>query len=326
MIDQYPAWSVGRSNLERAHRQDVRSRQRRDGRTGPQRGHADARQACRSATRSARPTDGRLQPQRHSRRRVRRPGDRSGPAREQLRRHRDSGDGRPAARRAPRAAPPPARGINGSRARLPFSLDPARTPVMGSWRSGTQQPARAALGLVPAARRLERARPVVACSWCRPRDASTPATSSCSGPATTASRRAALGFADVGAPPAWRNLRAPLAAIPADATQVRLVATDDDLAPAALDRGDPAADPAAAHAAGRRRLAGSGAAGLAGRAGVPVPAAVRPPERRHRGAEVAHPARPVRRRGQLAGDGQRRRRPARHHRAAAARRPRCRPI
>ena len=32
-------------------------------------------------------------------------------------------------------------GINGSRARLPFGLDPARTPVMGSWRSGTQQPA-----------------------------------------------------------------------------------------------------------------------------------------------------------------------------------------
>ena len=32
-------------------------------------------------------------------------------------------------------------GVNGSRARLPFNLDPARTPVMGSWRSGTQQPA-----------------------------------------------------------------------------------------------------------------------------------------------------------------------------------------
>ena len=40
---------------------------------------------------------------------------------------------------------------------------------------------------------------------------------------------------------------------PADATQIRLVANDEDLAPAALDRGHPAADPAAAHAAGRRR-------------------------------------------------------------------------
>ena len=43
--------------------------------------------------------------------------------------------------------------------------------------------------------------------------------------------KAALGFGDVGAAPAWRNLRAPLTAIPADATQVRLVVTDDDLAP-----------------------------------------------------------------------------------------------
>jgi arabinosyltransferase C len=41
----------------------------------------------------------------------------------------------------------------------------------------------------------------------------------------------AMGFADVGAAPAWRNLRAPLSAVPRNATQVRLVATDDDLAP-----------------------------------------------------------------------------------------------
>src|SRR5262249_18873310 len=38
-------------------------------------------------------------------------------------------------------------------------------------------------------------------------------------------------FADVGSPPAWRNLRLPLSAIPASATQIRLTATDDDLAP-----------------------------------------------------------------------------------------------
>ena len=34
-----------------------------------------------------------------------------------------------------------AAGVNGSRARLPYNLDPARTPVMGSWRAGAQQPA-----------------------------------------------------------------------------------------------------------------------------------------------------------------------------------------
>ena len=31
-----------------------------------------------------------------------------------------------------------AAGVNGSRARLPYNLDPATTPVMGSWRSGTR--------------------------------------------------------------------------------------------------------------------------------------------------------------------------------------------
>ncbi|BCI92654.1 hypothetical protein NIIDMKKI_78600 [Mycobacterium kansasii] len=40
-----------------------------------------------------------------------------------------------------------------------------------------------------------------------------------------------MSFADVGAVPAWRNLRAPLSAIPDSATQIRLVADDEDLAP-----------------------------------------------------------------------------------------------
>ena len=44
-----------------------------------------------------------------------------------------------------------AAGVNGSRARLPYNLDPARTPVMGSWRSGPQQPAVLRSALVPAA-------------------------------------------------------------------------------------------------------------------------------------------------------------------------------
>jgi arabinosyltransferase C len=40
-----------------------------------------------------------------------------------------------------------------------------------------------------------------------------------------------LDLADIGLAPSWRNLRVPLAAIPADATAVRVVAEDDDLAP-----------------------------------------------------------------------------------------------
>ena len=56
--------------------------------------------------------------------------------------------------------------------------------------------------------------------------------SSCSGPDDNDGEPAgSVGFADVGAAPAWRNLRAPMAAIPPDATRVRLVATDDDLNP-----------------------------------------------------------------------------------------------
>ena len=120
-----------------------------------------------------------------------------------------------------------AAGVNGSRARLPYSLNPARTPVMGSWRSGTQQPAvlRSAwyrlpprdeagpLLVVSAAGRFDPGEVIV--QWAN--DKGEPA--------------GGIGFADVGSAPAWRNLRAPLAAIPHEATQVRLVATDDDLNP-----------------------------------------------------------------------------------------------
>lgn len=124
-----------------------------------------------------------------------------------------------------------AAGVNGSRARLPYGLDPARTPVMGSWRSGTQQPAflRSAwyqlpaswseqdrsdsLLVVAAAGRFDPGEVVV--QW--------------AGPDGEPSGN--LSFGDVGAAPAWRNLRAPLSSIPSDATQIRLVATDDDLSP-----------------------------------------------------------------------------------------------
>lgn len=124
-----------------------------------------------------------------------------------------------------------AAGINGSRARLPYNLDPARTPVLGSWRSGTQAPAflRSAwyrlpdgwsdgdrsdsLLVVSAAGRFDPDDLVV--QWARDND----------------EPGGSVSFADVGAAPAWRNLRAPLSAIPSDATRIRLVATDDDLSP-----------------------------------------------------------------------------------------------
>ncbi|MCT7661593.1 arabinosyltransferase domain-containing protein [Mycobacterium deserti] len=128
-----------------------------------------------------------------------------------------------------------AAGVNGSRARLPFRLDPASTPVMGSWRSGTQQPAtlRSAwyrlpdnwaeseaadqILVVAAAGRFDPGEVVVQWATDDQAGADEPG--------------GGIGFADVGSAPAWRNLRAPLAALPRDATQVRLVASDDDLNP-----------------------------------------------------------------------------------------------
>src|SRR6478752_1360820 len=124
-----------------------------------------------------------------------------------------------------------AAGVNGSRARLPYGLDPRRVPVMGSWRAGAQQPAvlrstwyrlpeRSEAGpllVVAAAGRFDPGEVVV--QWAT--DAQ----------AAKGQPGGGLGFADVGAAPAWRNLRAPLAAIPSEATVVRIVASDDDLSP-----------------------------------------------------------------------------------------------
>lgn len=124
-----------------------------------------------------------------------------------------------------------AAGINGSRARLPYGLNPARTAVMGSWRAGTQQPAslRSAwyrlpddwrdgnrtdsLLVIAAAGRFDQGEVVV--QWAR----------------EDGEPGGSVEFADVGAAPAWRNLRAPLTSIPADATRIRVVANDDDLDP-----------------------------------------------------------------------------------------------
>ena len=107
-----------------------------------------------------------------------------------------------------------AAGVNGSRARLPYGLDPADTPVMGSWRGGTQQPAvlRSAwyqlpprdeagpLLVVAASGRFDPGEVIV--QWATDDQAA-------NGEPT-----GGVGFADVGAVPAWRNLRAPMAAIP----------------------------------------------------------------------------------------------------------------
>jgi arabinosyltransferase C len=122
-------------------------------------------------------------------------------------------------------------GINGSRARLPYNLDPARTPVLGSWRSGVQVPAmlRSAWYRLPP---RDQAGPLLVVSAAGRFDPDEVQVQWADDKQAAAGKPGgSMGFADVGAAPAWRNLRAPLDAIPRSATRVRLVATDDDLAP-----------------------------------------------------------------------------------------------
>ncbi|MDP7725987.1 arabinosyltransferase domain-containing protein [Mycobacterium sp. TY814] len=124
-------------------------------------------------------------------------------------------------------------GINGSRARLPFNLDPARTPVLGSWRAGIQVPAMLRSGWYRLPAKDERHKtPLLVVTAAGRFDAREVQVQWATDEEAAAGKHSgSMGFADVGASPAWRNLRAPLSAIPDSATQIRLVADDDDLAP-----------------------------------------------------------------------------------------------
>ncbi|MBV9721627.1 MAG: arabinosyltransferase domain-containing protein, partial [Mycobacterium sp.] len=226
MTDQYPAWSVGRSNLEAAAGKtcgmanDVLVEQ------DPNAGMlapigASVKDALGAGLAegfdpNGIPADVSADPV------MERPGDRSFVNDDGLITSSETGT-----EGGTTAAP----GINGSRARLPYNLDPARTPVLGSWRSGVQVPARlrsawyrlpprsqaGPLLVVSAAGRFDPGEVTV--QWATDAGAATDR------PGGT------ISFSDVGAAPAWRNLRAPLNGVPQTATQLRVVATDDDLAP-----------------------------------------------------------------------------------------------
>src|SRR5581483_7640686 len=119
------------------------------------------------------------------------------------------------------------KGINGSSAQLPYNLDPARTPVLGSFRAGIQMPAalRSAWYRLPPRAQAGPLLVVSAAGRFDPREVKL----EWAGDDGTVTGSASFG--DVGSPPAWRNLRLPMAAIPDSATQVRLTAKDEDLAP-----------------------------------------------------------------------------------------------
>ncbi|MFZ0905341.1 MAG: arabinosyltransferase domain-containing protein [Mycobacterium sp.] len=226
MAGQYPAWTVGRSNLEALAgkscglAEDVLVEQDPNaGMLAPVTGPAgDALGAGLSEAFSPNgiPADVRADPV------MERPGDRS---------FVNDDDKTASSQAGTEGGTTPAPGINGSLAQLPFSLDARRTPVLGSWRSGVQVPAHLRSGWYRLPNR-DQAGPLLVVSaagrfdphevqvqWATDADAA------------AGKPGGSFQFADVGASPAWRNLRLGLSAIPNSATQIRLVANDEDLAP-----------------------------------------------------------------------------------------------
>lgn len=226
MTAQYPAWSVGRSNLQALAgkscglAEDVLVEQdpNAGGLSPVSAAVGDALGAGLSEgfTPNGIPADVRADPV------MERPGDRSFINDDRLVTGAEAGT---------EGGTTPAPGINGSVAQLPYNLDPSRTPVLGSWRPGIQVPAHLRSGWYRLPAR-DRARPLLVVSaagrfdtrevqvqWATDEEAA------------SGHPGGSFQFADVGASPAWRNLRLPLSAIPSSATQIRLVADDEDLAP-----------------------------------------------------------------------------------------------
>ncbi|MEE6136332.1 arabinosyltransferase domain-containing protein [Mycobacterium sp. 050128] len=226
MIGQYPAWSVGRSNLEALTgkscglAEDVMVEQDPNAgmlspMSGPV-GDALGSGLSEAFTPNGIPADVSADPV------MERPGDRSFV----------NEDGKTTTSEAgteggTSAAP----GVNGSRAQLPYNLDPAHTPVLGSWRPGIQVPAMLRSGWYRLPPR-DKAGPLLVVSAAGrfdPREVQVQwATDD---QAASGHPGGSFQFFDVGASPAWRNLRMPMSWIPANATQVRLIANDEDLAP-----------------------------------------------------------------------------------------------
>ena len=138
-----------------------------------------------------------------------------------------------------------AAGINGSRARLPYNLDPRRVPVMGSWRAGPQQPAvlRSTWYRLPERSEGDQSNPLLVVAAAGRFDPGEVIVQwATDEQAAKGQPGGSIGFGDVGAAPAWRNLRVPLEAIPRRRHPGPARRKRRRSGPTALDRGDPAAD------------------------------------------------------------------------------------
>ncbi|WP_170312821.1 arabinosyltransferase domain-containing protein [Prescottella subtropica] len=132
-------------------------------------------------------------------------------------------------------------GINGSSVTLPYGLNPATTPVLGSHQNGTQQAADLVTGWYGLPDR-NTATPILGIAAAGRIHSVDPDGIVTPGPLLEVEYgtrgadgrvdpRGRIAPIDIGPAPSWRNLRVPLDQLPADANAVRLVASDTGLAP-----------------------------------------------------------------------------------------------
>ncbi|MBH0779013.1 arabinosyltransferase domain-containing protein [Nocardia bovistercoris] len=135
-------------------------------------------------------------------------------------------------------------GVNGSTVTLPFGLDPARTPVLGSYQEGEQRQATLRsqwyrLDLTDSMRHdpAYRVLAVTAAGRIRSVDADGVLTYGqelrveygVRGADGAVEMLGSVDPLDIGPAPSWRNLRVPLDRLPAEVNAVRLVAVDNDI-------------------------------------------------------------------------------------------------
>ncbi|MFR9752765.1 arabinosyltransferase domain-containing protein [Nocardia sp. 004] len=137
-------------------------------------------------------------------------------------------------------------GVNGSRVALPFGLDPTKTPVLGSYREGEQQQAKLTtqwyrLDLTDSMRDDPAYRVLAITAAGRIQSVDTDGVRTYGqqlhleyGVRGTDGEVRTLGSIDpldIGPAPSWRTLRVPLDQLPTEVNAVRLVAIDNDITP-----------------------------------------------------------------------------------------------
>lgn len=116
-------------------------------------------------------------------------------------------------------------GINGSHAVLPFGLDPARVPVLGSHQTGAQFNAETTTDWYPLPDRSDE-NPLITIAVAGSFAPDALRVEYATGGGTEAA--GSVLPLDIGPAPAWRNLRVPVDTLPEDTTAIRLVVRDLD--------------------------------------------------------------------------------------------------